>query len=385
MSFAFGFALCPFAFLPFFPFSLFAIRFLTIPSVKTWDVAICGGGIIGLSLARELRKTGASVLVVERSEPGREASYAAAGMLASCDVDLPAPLAALAVASALLYSNFVHELEDESGMRVDYRGQGTMAFFSEPPHTPLPPCMRNLSEDEIHTLEPCLANIGRCAFFLEEASLDPRALVAASVKAARHRQVDIASGSPVTEIEQVGGRAAAVITTHTRYAAGAIVNCCGAWAGTLPPIAFPTRPIKGQMLSLIPVRHGILKHVVRALPEVYLVPRSDGRVLAGSTLEDVGFDKRVHPDTIQRLHQAAANLVPELGEAKMLESWAGLRPGIKDDLPILGLTNIPGYFVAAGHYRDGILLAPITAQLMAQVVRGLTPDLDLSAFSPSRF
>jgi glycine oxidase len=353
--------------------------------VKTWDVAICGGGIVGLSLARELRKSGAAVLVVERGEPGREASHAAAGMLASCDIHLPPALTPLAVASALLYPNFVHELEDESGMRVDYRAQGALAFFPEPPHPPLPPCMRSLGGDEVHTLEPSLADIGRSGFFLDEASLDPRAFVAASVKAARHRQVDIASGSPVIEIEVVNGRASAVKTTHTRYPAGAIVNCCGAWAGTVPPISFPTRPIKGQMLALIPEHHGILKHVIRALPEVYLVPRSDGRVLVGSTLEDVGYDKRVDPNTIQRLHQAAASLLPELGQAKMLESWAGLRPGIQDDLPMLGATRIPGYFVAAGHYRDGILLAPITAQLMAQVVRGLSPALDLAAFSPTRF
>lgn len=353
--------------------------------MKTWDVAICGGGIIGLSLARELRKSGASVLVVERAEPGREASHAAAGMLASCDIHLPAPLAPLAVASALLYPNFVHELEDESGMRVDYRRQGAIALFAEPPEGPLPACMRKLTDNEVHALEPCLASAGRSAFFLDEASVDPRQLVAASIKAARHRDVDIASGSPVTEIEVADGRAAAVKTTHTRYAAGAIVNCCGAWAGTLPPIRLPTKPIKGQMLSLIPARQGVLKHVVRALPEVYLVPRSDGRVLVGSTLEDAGFDKRVDPDTIQRLHQAAANVMPELGQAKMLESWAGLRPGIADGLPALGATAIPGYFVGAGHYRDGILLAPITAQLMAQVVRGLNPELDLSAFSPTRF
>ncbi len=353
--------------------------------MKTWDVAICGGGIIGLSLARELRKHGATVLVVERGEPGREASSAAAGMLASCDIHLPPPIAPLAVASALLYPNFVHELEDESGMHVDYRTHGALAFFPEPPHPPLPPCMRSLSANEVHTLEPCLASTGRSAYLLDEASVDPRALTAASVKAARHRQVDIASGSPVTEIEVVAGRAAAVKTTHARYAAGAIVNCCGAWAGTVPPVTFPTRPIKGQMLALIPARHGLLKHVVRALPEVYLVPRSDGRVLVGSTLEDVGFDKRVDPDTIQRLHQAAANVLPELGQAKMLESWAGLRPGIVDDLPMLGATRVPGYFAAAGHHRDGILLAPITAQVMTAVTEGKQPEYDLRAFSPARF
>ena len=123
----------------------------------------------------------------------------------------------------------------------------------------------------------------------------------------------------------------------------------------------------------------------RSGPEVYLVPRTDGRILSGATVEDAGYDKRTDADTIQRLRQAAASLVPELSEARMLEDWAGLRPGSPDDMPILGPTSLPGYFAATGHYRDGILLAPITAALMAQVLRGAKPDLDISAFSPARF
>jgi len=118
---------------------------------------------------------------------------------------------------------------------------------------------------------------------------------------------------------------------------------------------------------------------------VYVVPRSDGRIVIGSTLEDAGFDKRVDPGTIQRLHQAAADLIPELGEARMLETWAGLRPGTPDALPLLGATEVDNYFIAAGHYRDGILLAPVTALVMSQAVRGLKPDFELSAFSPARF
>lgn len=138
------------------------------------------------------------------------------------------------------------------------------------------------------------------------------------------------------------------------------------------------------MLCVIAERHGLLSHVVRA-PDVYVVPRSDGRILIGSTLEDAGFDKRVDPETIQRLHQAAADLVPELGESRMLETWAGLRPGTPDALPLLGATQVENYFVAAGHYRDGILLAPATALVMSQVVHGLNLDFDLSPFSPARF
>lgn len=351
--------------------------------MKTWDVVIAGGGIIGVSLARELRKHGASVLIVERSEPGREASYAAAGMLAYLDPMLPEALRPLARASAALYPEFVHEIEDESGMKVDLRTQGTIVFAGAADATGsgISEC-RPLSTDELARLEPKLAYSGEAAYWTPEGSVDPRALIAASVKAAKHRGVDIASGSAVIEVEVTEGRAVAVKTAKTRYAASAVVNCCGAWAGEVGPQRFPTRPVKGQMLCVI--AHRLLKHVVRA-PEVYAVPRSDGRILIGSTLEDAGFDKRVAPDTIQQLHQAASNLVPELGEARMLETWAGLRPGTSDALPLLGATSIRNYFVAAGHYRDGILLAPVTAVVMSQVVRCLKPDCDLSACSPVRF
>jgi glycine oxidase len=127
-----------------------------------------------------------------------------------------------------------------------------------------------------------------------------------------------------------------------------------------------------------------LRHVIRS-PEVYLVPRSDGRLLIGATVEEAGYDKRVVGDTIQRMHRAAIEMFPALANARVLEDWAGLRPGTPDDLPILGATEIPGYFAATGHFRDGILLAPITAQVMAQVISGVTPDHDLTPFSPARF
>jgi glycine oxidase len=138
------------------------------------------------------------------------------------------------------------------------------------------------------------------------------------------------------------------------------------------------------MLSLAAPSRTLLKHVIRA-PEVYLIPRSDGRVVVGTTAEEAGFDKRTDLATIQRLHRAAVAMVPELQNAKLLEDWAGLRPGTPDALPILGATETPGYYVATGHFRDGILLAPITAQIMAEIISGTAPSLDLSAFSPSRF
>ena len=357
--------------------------------MQSWDVVIAGGGIVGVSLARALRKHGAGVLIVERGEPGREASHAAAGMLAWCDPLLPPPLRRLARASAEMYPEFVREVDDESGMRVDLRTQGTIACFPEPPAGEAASYVsrgewRPLGEDEIARLEPSLEYSGEAVYWTPEGSVDPRGLMAASVTATKHRGIDIVSGSPANAVEVEKGRAVAVRTVKTRYAAGAVVNCCGAWAGEIGPLRFPTRPVKGQMLCVVAAQHGLVNHVVRA-PDVYVVPRSDGRIVIGSTLEDAGFDKRVDADTIQRLHQAAANLIPELGEARMLETWAGLRPGTPDALPLLGATAVANYFVAAGHYRDGILLAPVTAMVMSQAVRGMPANFDLSAFSPARF
>jgi glycine oxidase len=345
--------------------------------VKNWDVIVIGGGIIGLSISLQLKKRGAAVLVVERGEPGREASYAAAGMLADTPIELPQQLHGLARASARMYPEFVHQLEDESGSKVDLRDQGTIflsAGHGNNGHSlPAP-----LAE-----LEPALAVPQQPAMYFEERSVDPRALAAAALKAAKHHGVDVSSGSRVTRVVVDDGHVIGVETDKTAYGAPAVVNCAGAWSGQVGPIQFPTRPVKGQMLALVGPRD-LLRHVIRAR-ECYLVPRSDGRVVVGSTLEEAGFDKRTDADTIHRLHQAAVQIVPKLAGARILESWAGLRPGTPDSLPLLGKTSTPGYFVATGHFRDGILLTPVTAEIMALVITGGMPDYDISAFSPDRF
>jgi len=352
--------------------------------VKTWDVIIVGGGIIGLSLSIALRKRGAKVLVVERGEPGREASHAAAGMLVEYSAETPSALQPLAIVSARMYPEFAHELQDESGIDVDLRGQGTL-LFPPPEHIHERPgfTTESLLPSLLAKLEPALAGVKRPAMFLKERSVDPRALVLAVLKAAKHREVDISSGSVVTELLLSDGRVAGVRTDKTTYAAPAVVNCAGAWAGDLPHHRLPTRPVKGQMLAVVGAKPA-LEHVIRA-PEIYLVPRSDGRILIGATVEEAGYDKRTDAETIQRLHQAAIDLVPAVKAARVLEAWAGLRPGTPDDLPILGATTTLGYFVAMGHFRNGILLAPVTAHVMAQVVSGLEPEYDIAAFSPGRF
>jgi glycine oxidase len=353
--------------------------------VKTWDVIIIGGGIIGLALSIALRKRSASVLIVERGEPGREASHAAAGMLADFPLEMPSALQPLAIASARMYPEFVHELQDESGMNVDLRDQGTI-FFAAPETLREHPGLLNdfpLSSP-LAELEPALGPASLPAVYLKERSVDPRALTAATLKAARHREVDISSGTSVTEITQTNGKVTGVATGRTSYSAPVVVNCAGAWSGQLPPHSLPTRPIKGQMLCLAAESRDLLRHVIRA-PEIYLVPRSDGRILVGATIEEAGYDKRTDPATIQRMHQAAVHLVPALAHARTLEAWAGLRPGSPDSLPILGATETAGYFVATGHFRDGILLTPVTAHVIAQVVSGEKPAYDLSPFSPMRF
>ncbi len=236
----------------------------------------------------------------------------------------------------------------------------------------------------LNELEPALVSPASPAVYLQERSVDPRALTAAAWKAAKHRGVDFSSGDEVTAVTVTEGRATGVSTVKTAFHATKIVNCAGAWSGQIGPHAFPTRPVKGQMLCLVMPSRTLLMHVVRS-PEAYLIPRSDGRLLVGATVEEAGFDKRTDLATIQRLHQAALALVPELRNARILEDWAGLRPGTPDALPILGETQTPCYYVATGHFRDGILLAPITAEVMAALIEGRVPEFDLTAFSPARF
>jgi glycine oxidase len=348
--------------------------------VKTWDAVIIGGGIIGVSLALELRRHGADVLVVDRTEPGREASWAAAGMLADLDPENPGALRDLAVASGKLYPEFVHQLEDESGMHVDLRAQGTLLLTAEGEGTA--PLGERLTPEQVARLEPALS-YSCSAYLLAERSVDPRLLMAAALKAAKHRGIEVAFGDPVTELLLEGSRVMGVRTERTHFTAPVVVNCAGAWAGQIGPRPLPARPVKGQMLALV-ARRGLLQHVVRG-EDIYLVPRSDGRILVGATVEEMGFDKRVDAQTVQKLHQAAAVLVAELGQAKIHESWAGLRPGTPDELPMMGRGAFDGYFVAAGHYRNGILLAPVTAMLMTQLIRGQQSSLDVTAFSPARF
>jgi glycine oxidase len=355
--------------------------------VKTWDVVIIGAGVIGLSLAWRLRQNGASVLIVEKGEPARESTYAAAGMIAHCDSKQPPALAKLIAASARLYPEFVAELRAEAFQSPDLRDQGTIAFMAE---DELPICngARELNGSDLAQVEPLVTYRGR-AYLLPERSIDPRKLGRALDKAARTLGVDLVSGSPVTEVAVLGGRTTGARTAKSFYAAGAVVNCAGAWASQIKPFGVPTRPVKGQIVCVVPQAGThepgpIIRHAIRA-PEVYITPRSDGRLLLGSTVEEAGFDKKVGPETVQRLFKSAAKLAPAIAELRLHDAWAGLRPGSPDGLPILGETRLKSYYAATGHYRDGIMLAPVTALVMSQLLTGRKPELALDAFSPQRF
>ncbi|HUI84997.1 MAG TPA: glycine oxidase ThiO [Candidatus Binatia bacterium] len=355
--------------------------------MKTWDVVVIGAGVIGLSLAWRLRQGGARVLVVEKERPAREATHAAGGMIAHCDPASPPPLGSLMAASARMYPAFADELRAEAFESPDLRDMGTIAFLQD---GELPNCegARALDDADLSHLEPGIAMRER-AYFLPERSVDPRRLGGALEKAARTLGADFVTGSAVAEVAVLGGRATGVRTSKSFYAAAAVVNCAGAWASQIRPFGVPTRPVKGQMICVVPQAGShaagpLIRHVVRT-PEVYIVPRSDGRMLLGATVEEAGYDKRVDPGTVQRLHKAATAVAPEIGRMRIHDAWAGLRPGSPDGLPILGATSLTGYYAATGHYRDGILLAPVTALLMSQLLAGHAPDFDLTPFSPLRF
>lgn len=355
--------------------------------MRNYDAIIIGAGIIGLSLAVELSKERLKVLVVEKGEPGREASWAAGGMLADFPLEMPEALHELATASAAMYPEFVDALQDESGLKIDLRSQGTLLLSDQlldgrmADNHILPARLTELEP----RLKPAYAMAGaNHAIYLNERSVDPRQLSSAAIAALRHRGIDLSSGNEVLAVDVKDGKACGVRTRKTQFFAGCVVNCAGAWAAQVEPIHFPARPVKGQMLCVIMPEKELIRHVVRT-PEVYLIPRSDGRMLIGATVEDVGFDKRTVPETIEKLNRDAIELVPDLAEARFWEAWAGLRPGTPDRLPILGTTAIDGYFVATGHFRDGILLAPITAKIMGQLILGQRPSIDVSKFSASRF
>jgi glycine oxidase len=252
----------------------------------------------------------------------------------------------------------------------------------------LPNGVRELSVEEARALEPVIAPEAVGALLSEhDASVENRKLARAAWVAASDAGVEFTAGSSVREVLcSRNGFEAVTLSTGERLAADAIVICTGAWSNAIRglPQRLPVVPIRGQMLALEQLPH-LLHRMVMTLG-CYIVPRSDGRVLVGATVERAGFDPRTTAQGICELLNAALRAVPALAEATLVETWAGLRPGTSDDLPIIGPDpRAAGLYYATGHFRNGILLAPITADVIAELVMGERAQVDISAFSVGRF
>jgi glycine oxidase len=347
------------------------------------DVCIAGAGIIGLSLALELHHRGARVTVLDRSAPLTEASTAAAGMLAAHDPHNPTPLHPLSTLSLTLYPAYLDRLHHLSGIRVPFQTDQTLQSLP-PASTP----NKIISAEELTQLLPALNPHHHQFILLDEHSIDPRQLATALVAAVRNTTIDLRPNTAVLHARsdknfvQLQTAAGVLHTSH-------FVDCTGAWATATSNLSKnKVAPRKGQMLSVALSPTLPLNLVVRT-PDIYIVPRTTGphagRAIIGATMENVGFDKTVHPSDITRLRTLAAELLPPLATAPQLEAWAGLRPATPDGLPLLGqLSNHPRHLLATGHFRDGILLAPATAHLITQLLTNESPTIDLTPFSPTR-
>ena len=343
-----------------------------------YDVAIAGGGIIGLSLGLELQRRGLSVVVVERQQAMSSASWAAGGMLSALDPQNPPELMPLALKSLELYPEFLRRLEELSGKKVPLRTRRAMQYVSAANGS-----AEMVTAREIAEYAPGLKPNGHIFEWLEEDSIDPNDVREALPPAFVAAGGTLLEGTEMLSVESVTG-GVFVRTSRGHVSAGLFVNCCGAWAGEGKGLErLPVAPVKGQMgnLRCKPER---LKCVVRA-PGIYLIPRGDGRVTIGSTIEHAGFDECVEETSIRRMAAAALALLPEAEAPAQMDMWAGLRPGTPDMLPILGKAEKACCWHATGHYRDGILLTPVTAHVMAQAMTGETPDVALEAYAPGRF
>jgi glycine oxidase len=369
---------------------------------RSADVVIVGGGLIGCSLAAELADRGLSVTVVERSEPGAEASGAAAGMLSpQADAAESSALFDLAIESRELYPEWARRALEETRIDIGFRRTGILSVFREREgehmdDAPEPPSRewqraRGLRVEN----HPCeslpLSVVDRLApglrsgvFFPDEAVVDPRRATRAAWLLAGRRGARVETGNSVHRFLIERGACRGVETDNGAISSGSVVDAAGAWAafdGNLP-VPVPVGPVRGQIVE---VRlSGRPLETVLSSEEVYLVPREDGGVLIGSTIEHVGFRKEVTAGAVRQLLDAAARLCPEVSTARFATAWAGLRPGTPDGWPILGESGIEGLFFAAGHFRSGILLAPATARRLADLLTKRS-EAGLSAFSIDRF
>jgi glycine oxidase len=376
----------------------------SIPSIgKRRRVAIIGAGIVGLGIAFRLAGR-AEVAVFDRAKAGMGSSHAAAGMLAACCEAEPGEEALLALCrdSQARWPVFARELSGASGVDVELREEGTLVLaltaddqaelahrldFQQKLGLPL----QWLSAAQTRAREPHLAGkIAGAVFSPQDHQVDNRKVVTALRLAAERAGVAIHEQTPVKEISFHNGCAnGLMLEDGTRFAADIVVLAAGAWSrgvlGLPPDRRPPVRPVKGQMLALrMNPAAPLVAHVLWA-PGAYLVPRRDGRLIVGATVEEKGFDETITAGGLLTLLEAAWRAIPAIEELPVDEIWTGHRPGSRDDAPILGRGPADNLFYATGHYRNGILLAPVTADAMAKLILDDIVDPSIRPFGLERF
>jgi glycine oxidase len=368
------------------------------------NVAVIGAGVIGLGIAWRLAAQGAPVQVFDKGAAGAGASHAAAGMLAACSEAEPGEeaLVALGRDSQARWPAFAAELQQASGIDVELRPEGTLVValtaddqarlnhqlvFQQQLGLPL----HWISAAETRRREPHLAGkLAGAVLSPEDTQVDNRKLAAALRVAAQTAGASVSEHRPVSAISSNGARVDGVVLADgTRVAADVVVLAAGAWSrsigGLEPGLRPPVRPIKGQMLALrMDPAAPLLSHVVWA-PGAYLVPRLDGRLLVGATVEEKGYDTTLTAGGMLTLLEAAWRVVPAVEELPIDEMWVGHRPGSRDDAPILGSGPLDGLIYATGHHRNGILLTPVTADAIARLVLDGVADPAIRPFGIERF
>ena len=366
--------------------------------MKNFDAVIAGGGLIGASIALELAEAGLKVGLFDAREPGREASWASGGMISPAPENPGMiPFVPMSLASVALYPEFIRKVEELSGIDVGYEKNGALDVIldgnvQEELSTVI--ALQHgvglkaqaLSAEQARQMEPSLTEEMQAAIFREdEASLDTRAFVDATLKAAAKKGVEIVAGNGAKALWKSGGRCKGLTLENGQVEAKWTVIAAGCFSARIEGAApyAPVFPAKGQMLALR-CESVELKRILW-LEHKYLVPRKDGRIVAGSTIERTGFDHDVTAGGVQLILREVMKMVPALENARIEETWAGLRPDSPDHLPIIGPTDVDGLLIATGHFRSGVLLAPVTAHMIREWVTTRKVSVDWERVSPMRF
>ncbi len=359
-------------------------------------VIVIGAGVAGLSIGWRLAQTGVETLVLERSQPARGATWAAAGMLAATAETVHAsPTETQFAKYALgLWPDFAREIEETTGLRIAYRRDGALLIARDAAEagalkTGHAPGAAFLSAEKALAKVPLLSpDIVGALWAPDEAQVDNRALGRALAAAFLQAGGTLQTHETAVRVEAAAGGGMAVLTPFSVRKAEIVLLAAGAWTGQIDGLpagaTLPVRPVKGEMLALSPPEGAKLPQPYVWGHDIYVVPR--GSVLfVGATVSDSGYDTTLTEEAVDWLRSRAIALMPDLARWELTERWAGLRPGSPDGLPIVGATAMDNVFVASGQYRNGILLAPAIARSMCDLILGRPPQADISAFDPRRF